>query len=145
MAERSARVLRIDADGLVLGLDDDAPCPGCEIGCRGRCNLFAPDAAGRVDLAAADSVVPAGLRVGDRVRVGLDESRLRRAAMRGYGLALVALLTGAGIGHGLALAAIGQGLNIDPDGPTFLGMVVGLGLALRGNRRHRVFAVVGKL
>lgn len=139
MAERLARVLRVHADTLSL-VTDEAPCQGCSIGCRGRCNLFAPDADGRFEL---DGVNPGGFRVGDRVRIELDDLALRWAAYRGYGLALLGLLVGAGLGYGLAaalFAAMPDSMAMNPghDGPTLVGMLAGLFGALRLNRSWQV-------
>ncbi|MFO0394443.1 MAG: SoxR reducing system RseC family protein [Lysobacteraceae bacterium] len=72
----------------------ESQCRGC-VGCGGRCGLFAADDAGVVRLEHdAEALQP-----GDAVDVEVSAPRLRHAAMRAYGLALVALIAGAFIGH----------------------------------------------
>ncbi|MCZ8166172.1 SoxR reducing system RseC family protein [Silanimonas sp.] len=72
----------------------ESQCRGC-VGCGGRCGLFAADDAGVVRL-EHDATA---LQPGDAVDVEVSAPRLRHAAMRAYGLALVALIAGAVIGH----------------------------------------------
>lgn len=146
MAERFARVLAVHPEALSLETDE-APCQGCSIGCRGRCNLFAPDAQGQFRL---DGLATDEFRVGDRVRIELDDLALRWAAYRGYGLALLGLLAGAGVGYGVSAALISadaspMGLNPGHDGPTLVGMLIGLFSALRLNRPQQVCPGVVKV
>lgn len=89
----------------------ESQCRGC-VGCGGRCGLFASDEAGtlRLDLERSD------LHPGQLVDVEVAAPRLRQAASRAYGLALVAILAGAGIGHAMGALA----------GEANLGALIGL-------------------
>lgn len=156
MAERRARLVAIEPDGLVFEVEEDR-CRDCSIGCAGRCNLFVTDADRRLrlafpsrnrsmsaapspaacsagDSAGDDRVPPFGLSVGADVLIELDEARLRQAGYHGYGLALLALLLGAAAGAGSAALAAGLGLKVDPDVPTLIGMVFALAIAIRRAR-----------
>ncbi|MBW8311371.1 MAG: SoxR reducing system RseC family protein [Rhizobium sp.] len=115
MAEREAEVRSRRGDELGLALLGSA-CEGCAGGCRGRCNLFATGQDGVFHL-----VVPhaADYAPGQRLRLSLDDEALRRAAWRGYGVALLGLLLGAAAGHGLGRAL---------DGPADLFALIGLAL-----------------
>jgi hypothetical protein len=100
MAERDVEVVGCGEDGVRVRLLGSA-CDGCSGGCGGRCNLFAGDAAGEV-LVPRPPTPP--LRAGQRLRLVLDDRRLRAAAWSGYGRAWLGLLAGAGAGRLLALA-----------------------------------------
>lgn len=125
MAEREAEIVSVAGDRLRLRLVGSA-CSGCG-GCGGRCNLFAADAAGELDMPA-----PPGpsARAGDRVRLAIDDVALRRLAWRGYGGALAGLLLGALAGQAVALAWGRHG-----DLLTGAGLVVGTLLAVRLTKR----------
>lgn len=122
MAEREAEVLACGDGRLSLRLLGSA-CDGCVGGCGGRCNVFAGDGDGVIELD-----VPAGARhpAGERLRVALDDAALRHAAWRGYGRVLLGLLAGAALGH-----ALGRLLDVPPDLPSLAGLVLGTFLAAR--------------
>lgn len=127
MAEREVEVCGSQGGQLRLRLLGSA-CDGCAGGCAGRCNLFATNESGEFILPA-----PAGTRVdvGQRLRLCLDDASLRRAAWRGYGLAWLGLLVGAGMGFGL-----GQLWGRQIDLLTLLGLVAGTFTAVRASRRR---------
>jgi positive regulator of sigma E activity len=98
----------------------ESRCRGC-VGCGGRCGLFAASDAGvvRLDLDLdADA-----LRPGDAVDVEVGAPRLRRAASLAYGLAIVALVAGALLGH-----VIGARWSMGNIG-AFVGLLLGTFLA----------------
>lgn len=128
MAERRAEVLAVGEDALRLRLLE-AACSGCRDGCGGRCQLFAPTGGGDCTLPYRD--LPAGLLPGQTVLLEFDDEALRRAAWRGYGLALAGLLLGALAGHGAA-AALGR----DGDPLVLAGLVLGTLLAARATKRR---------
>jgi hypothetical protein len=127
MAERDVEVCGHEAGQLKLRLLGSA-CEGCAGGCAGRCNLFATNDAGEFALPA-----PAGLAVrdGQRLRLCLDDASLRRAAWRGYGVAWLGLMFGAGLGFGL-----GQLWGRHGDLLTLLGLVAGTFAAVLSSKRH---------
>jgi hypothetical protein len=127
MAERDVEVCGSDGGQLRLRLLGSA-CEGCAGGCAGRCNLFATDGSGEFSLP-----VPAGLPVvvGQRLRLFLDDASLRRAAWRGYGLAWLGLMAGAGLGFGL-----GQLWGRHADVLTLLGLLAGTFAAVLSSKRH---------
>lgn len=127
MAERDARVTELAAGQLRLRTDAEA-CRDCRIGCGGRCNVFRSDEAGELTLPLP---AHAHLGIGDRVRLSVDEVALRRAAFAGYGMALLGLLAGAGVGLGLAIMT---GLPRDP--MTLVGLAAGTVWMLRRSKRH---------
>ncbi len=127
MAERRARVLAVADRELRLQLLDSA-CEGCVGGCGGRCNLFAGDADRVFHLttsAARDYCE------GQHLRLQLDDTGLRRAAWRGYGLAWLGLLAGAGAG-----AAIGAAWGRHADLLTLCGLLLGTFAAVHLSKRH---------
>ncbi|QKK03322.1 MAG: SoxR reducing system RseC family protein [Pseudomonadota bacterium] len=94
---QKARVTGSRAGYLTLQFASPEACRRCRQGrgCGG--GLFGAwlgSSAPIVEVAAGDSV-----RVGDWVRVGFDTTFLVRAALRVYGLPLVAFLLGAGLAH----------------------------------------------
>lgn len=96
----------------------ESQCRGC-VGCGGRCGLFAADDAGIASLRPA----PTGeWPVGQIVDVAVPAARLRRAATRAYGVAIVALVAGAALGHavGAAWAASNLGALVGLVSGTFL-------------------------
>lgn len=127
MAERRAEVLAVADGQLSLRLLGSA-CEGCVGGCGGRCNLFAGDAEQVLQLAAPAA---GDFRVGQPLRLQLDDAALRRAAWRGYGRAWLGLLAGAGLG-----AAIGAAWGRHGDGLTLLGLLLGTFLAARFSKRQ---------
>jgi hypothetical protein len=127
MAERDVEVCGSDGGQVRLRLLGSA-CEGCAGGCAGRCNLFATDGSGEFALP-----LPAGLPVvvGQRLRLFLDDASLRRAAWRGYGLAWLGLMAGAGLGFGL-----GQLWGRHADVLTLLGLLAGTFAAVLASKRH---------
>lgn len=128
VAARRAEVLAVAGDALHLRLLEGA-CSGCGDGCGGRCQLFAP--AGGSEFALPRPDTGAGFLPGQTVMLELDVAALRRAAWRGYGLALAGLLVGALAGQGVA-AALGR----DGDLPVLAGLVAGTLLAARATKRR---------
>ena len=127
MAERRVEVVAMDAGELRLRLLGSA-CEGCSGGCAGRCNLFATDDGGEFRM----RVPPAGrFAVGQQARLQLDDSGLRRAAWRGYGLAWLGLMIGAGLG-----ATLGAMLGRHADLLTLIGLLAGTFAAVRFSKRH---------
>lgn len=122
MAEREAEVRSRRGDELGLALLGSA-CDGCAGGCRGRCNLFAAGDDGVFHVVVEDA---AGFLPGQRLRLSVDDEALRRAAWRGYGVALAGLLLGAAAGHGL-----GRALGGPADVFALVGLVLGTFLAAR--------------
>lgn len=127
MAERRVEVVAVDAGELRLRLLGSA-CEGCSGGCGGRCNLFATDAGGEFRMAAPPS---RHFAVGQQARLTLDDSGLRLAAWRGYGLAWLGLMIGAGLG-----AAIGAMFGQHADLLTLAGLLAGTFAAVRFSKRH---------
>lgn len=127
MAERDVEVCGREAGQLRLRLLGSA-CDGCAGGCAGRCSLFATNDAGEFALPA-----PAHLALvdGQRLRLCLDDASLRRAAWRGYGVAWLGLMLGAGLGFGL-----GQLWGRHADALTLLGLLAGTFAAVLSSKRH---------
>jgi len=127
MAEREVEVSAAGADEIRLRLLGSA-CDGCAGGCAGRCSLFLTDGDGEFRMTP-----PQGLRVGigQRFRLQMDDAGLRRAAWRGYGVAWLGLLLGAGLGQlaGLALGRHGDLL-------TLVGLLAGTFAAVLLSKRH---------
>lgn len=127
MAERRVEVVAVEAGELRLRLLGKA-CDGCSGGCGGRCNLFTTDDGGEFRMAAPS----AGRFVaGQQARLKLDDSGLRRAAWRGYGLAWLGLMIGAGLGAMIG-AMLGQHANLF----TLAGLLAGTFAAVRFSKRH---------
>jgi hypothetical protein len=126
MAERDARVIAVEGRTLALELLGSA-CSGCQGGCAGRCSVFATGREGALNLTLPAGPVP---RIGQHLRLRLDDAALRRAAFRGYGLAWLGLLLGAGAGHLLA-RLWGQHDNL----LVMLGLVSGTFLAIGLSKR----------
>jgi hypothetical protein len=127
MAEREVEVSAVGAGEIRLRLLGSA-CDGCAGGCGGRCSLFMTDGDGEFRMSA-----PAGLDIGigQRFRLQMDDAGLRRAAWRGYGVAWLGLLLGAGLGQlaGLALGRHGDLL-------TLVGLLAGTFAAVLLSKRH---------
>jgi positive regulator of sigma E activity len=122
MAEREAEVRSRRGNELGLVLLGSA-CEGCAGGCGGRCNLFAAGDDGVFPVVVEDA---AGFSPGQRLRLSIDDEAIRRAAWRGYGVALAGLLLGAAAGHGL-----GRLLGGSADMFALAGLVLGTFLAAR--------------
>lgn len=127
MAERDVEVCGVQAGQLRLRLLGSA-CDGCAGGCAGRCSLFAGNDAGEFAMPAPAGLVAAP---GQRLRLCLDDASLRRAAWRGYGLAWLGLMIGAGLGFGL-----GQLWGRHGDVLALLGLVAGTFAAVLSSKRH---------
>ncbi len=127
MADREVEVLANDGGGLRLRLVGSA-CDGCAGGCAGRCNLFATDAAGELAMP-----VPPGCdaTAGQRFRLSLDDAVLRRAAWRGYGVAWLGMVLGAGAGY-----ALGHAWGRHGDVLTLCGLLAGTFIAVVSSKRH---------
>jgi hypothetical protein len=102
----------------------EARCRGC-VGCGGRCSLFAsPDADVLTIRHEAGGLVP-----GAAVDVIMAAQGLRHAASRAYGIAMLAVLAGAGIGH-----LVGGWVDA-PNGGALAGLLAGTFLAGRFTKR----------
>jgi hypothetical protein len=126
VAERIAEVVALDAACATLRAG--AACSGCD-GCGGRCNVFRDWRAEGGEIAVPLEQFPDAPHLGQSWTVSLDDDALLRQAARGYGLALLGLLSGAALGFGLARLA-----DIAPDPPTLLGALSG---TLAGWRRSK--------
>lgn len=102
-----------------------AACVGCSGGCEGRCSPFAK-AGDTWDLACGAGA----WQVGQRVRIGIEDSDLRSLALRGYGTVLAGLLLGALAGHVVGLAWGRHG-----DALVATGLVLGTLLSLPASKR----------
>jgi positive regulator of sigma E activity len=127
MAERRVEVVAVHAGELRLRLLGSA-CEGCSGGCGGRCSLFATDDGGEFRMSAPAS---GHFTVGQQARLQLDDSGLRRAAWRGYGLAWLGLMIGTGLG-----AMIGALVGQHADLLTLVGLLAGTFAAVRFSNRH---------
>jgi len=127
VAERDVEVCGSEAGQLRLRLLGSA-CDGCSGGCGGRCSLFATNTAGEFEMPAPRDLP---VTIGQPLRLCLDDASLRRAAWRGYGLAWLGLLLGAGLGFGAGLL---WGRYIDV--LTLLGLVAGTFAAVLSSKRH---------
>lgn len=127
MAEREVEVIAAVDGRLRLRLLG-AQCDGCQGGCAGRCNLFASTEAGEFVF---DAPADVSACTGGRYRLALDDEALRRAAWRGYGLALLGLLLGAVAGY-----AAGAAWPAARDGLTLCGLLAGTFLSVRASKRH---------
>ncbi|MBW8368545.1 MAG: SoxR reducing system RseC family protein [Arenimonas sp.] len=125
MAERDVEVCGSAAGRLRLRLLGSA-CDGCSGGCAGRCSLFATNASGEFEMPAP---VHLPVSIGQPLRLCLDDASLRRAAWRGYGMAWLGLLLGAGLGFGAGLL---WGRHADL--LTLLGLVGGTFAAVRSSK-----------
>lgn len=116
MTRRAARVIRVDGDTALVALEP-ASCDGCRAaaGCREGA-LFRWSARPAVVEVAVPSAP--GDRPGRWITVGLAPAALLRAAGWTYGLPLVLLLAGIGLGTGLA-----------GEGGAAAGALIGLGTA----------------
>ena len=83
------------ADATRVELEPDGACDGCA--CAGRCAL-----GGSRRIALPRSCFAHAPVAGERLRLSIDESMLRRAAIALYGRLLAGLLLGAAAGAGLA-------------------------------------------
>ena len=90
---RRATVVSAERGQLALRWTESR-CRGC-VGCGGRCGLFDAGTDGLVHI----SHDTGALQPGDAVDVAVSAPRLRRAAMRAYGLAIAALVAGVVLGH----------------------------------------------
>lgn len=127
MAERQVEVVAVHAGELRLRLLGSA-CDGCAGGCGGRCSLFATDDGGEYRMPAPEAT---HFLPGQHARLHLDDAGLRLAAWRGYGVAWLGLLLGAGLG-----AATGLLWPAQADLLTLAGLLAGTFAAVRFSKRH---------
>jgi hypothetical protein len=123
VVRRRATVTAVDASGIDVAWSEPR-CRGC-VGCGGRCNLFAVDEASTLRV----PVAPAGWQPGMAVDVEVTAPRLRQAAAAAYGCALLAVLGGVLLGHGLG-AWVGHA-----DLGAFVGLLLGTFSAGRLTKR----------
>lgn len=126
MAERRAAVAALEP-GFAL-LAPEGACSDCE-GCGGRCNLFA-GIGGEPHIRVPLERFRHRPEVGQQVSLELPEAWLRNSALAGYGLPLLGLLAGCGLG-----VAVAQAAGADPNGPSLAGAALGLLAGVRGSRR----------
>lgn len=124
MAERRASIVVLGPPIWRLRLLD-ARCSSCALGCGGRCNAFASDGDGELELSLSSESAPVGLRVGDAVILTLDDALLRRGAWMGYGRVWFGLVLGSALGFG-----IGRWFGINADVTTLAGLVLGTSVAV---------------
>jgi sigma-E factor negative regulatory protein RseC len=119
LVEGIARVVAIEADLAWLEPEQTTSCGGCAssivCGTQGIGTTARKLAARRFALANEQ-----GLRVGERIVVGVSERALLKASATAYALPLLSMLGAGGIAQGLA----------GRDGITMLASVAGLGIGL---------------
>ncbi len=119
LIEGFARVVAVEGGRVWLEPEQTSSCGACSS--VGLCSI-GKDALTARKLAARRFPLPGdlGLRVGERVVVGVRDDSLVKGAMTAYGVPLLTILAGgiAGqeLGHGDAMAALGA----------FSGLVIGL-------------------
>ncbi len=122
MVEGFARVVAVEGGRVWLEPEEMSSCGTCHS--AGLCSI-GKDGGQAKRLASKRFPLPGdlGLRVGERVVVGIAEGTLLKGAATAYGLPLTTLLAGGIIGQELyrtdSMAALGA----------FSGLVLGLGLA----------------
>ncbi|MBI5329934.1 MAG: SoxR reducing system RseC family protein [Betaproteobacteria bacterium] len=125
--EAPARVTRVEGNDAWVVSEAPASCGACGgKGCGSSvfARMWRPDEPEyRVDN-------PIGAAPGEAVVVGLPAGALLRASLLGYGLPLLLLLAGAGLGHALG-----------GEPGAILGGLCGLALAALGVKRSRMSAV----
>ncbi|RAU21578.1 Fis family transcriptional regulator [Paramagnetospirillum kuznetsovii] len=122
LLEGFARVVAVEGGRAWLEPEETTSCGTCHS--AGLCSI-GKDAGNAKRMAAKRFQLPGdlGLKVGERVVVGISETALVKGAATAYGLPLIALLAGGILGQEFyatdGMAALGA----------FGGLVVGLGLA----------------
>lgn len=124
MIEASARVVAVEGDLARVAVERQTACGSCAAkgGCGTR--LISDWLPQRQLSFELENLI--GARPGDRVTVGLDESRMQRYALQLYAVPLAGLLLGAVAGHQLFAH---QGWPAEP-GSVLLGLL-GVAAALR--------------
>jgi positive regulator of sigma E activity len=117
--QRHAQVLSVSAQSVTVRLQD-GPCTGCATGCGGRCDLFRSNHQKQLTLATGVAVVP-----GQQVVLIVSDEQLRRAALKGYGHALLGMLSGAAVG-----AMLARCLGFASDPMVLIGLVLGVAASL---------------
>lgn len=126
MIERRCRVVRIDQSCVLLQAEPGS-CNGC-LGCAGHCSLL-PRGNSEVSIALAD--IDGQLRENEWVSLTMHESALRNEALRGYGLPLAGMLSGAVLGNFFA-SPLGLPTDLATAIASSAGTLLGLNLSKRG-------------
>lgn len=130
MAERQAIIETIENGQIKLRLTSKQ-CSDCTLGCGGRCNVFAGDDSPRFSSALLDHpIIDQSSMIGRQVRLVIDDQALMRNAFLGYGVALLGLVLGAGIGYALGVWRDSQNFF------TLIGACVGTFLAITLSKRR---------
>jgi sigma-E factor negative regulatory protein RseC len=109
LIEQQARIVRIEGASAVARIGGQSGCPACDAGTGCGAGLFARLLRRKPLDIMLDA--PAGAQAGDVVQLGLQESLFLRLVMRLYGLPVLALLGGGGLGAYLArMTSAGPGL-----------------------------------
>jgi sigma-E factor negative regulatory protein RseC len=142
MIEEIVRVVAVEADAVWVEARRQSACGRCGVrsGCgHGLLDEFARGPTVHLRLRAEE--VPAGLREGEMVRVGIEEHALLAASVRVYALPLVGFLAGAAAGELLVGGDLAAGVGAAS------GLVVGLLLAGTGREGSGIEAprVLGRL
>ncbi len=119
LVEGFARVVAVEGGQVWLEPEQSSGCGGCHS--AGLCGIGAAGG-NAAKMAAKRFQLPAalGLRVGERVVVGIGETTLVKGAATAYGVPLITLLAGGILGQEAA----------GTDAMAALGAVAGLGLGL---------------
>lgn len=128
LTEGIAQVVEVEGNMVWLVPESGSSCGGCAsasaCGSKGIGTV-----ANRLEARRFQLVNDAGLRVGERVVVGIRENALLRASLTAYAIPLTTLLTAG------ALAQWFAGNDIITMAAMLAGLVVGLGLARLGAGR----------
>ena len=118
-------MVRVDGDRVWFEPEQTTSCGHCASSavCGTGANGIG-SVASRIELRRFSLDNPAGLRVGERVVVGVDDRALIKAALTAYALPLLTALTAGGLAQGVA----------GDDLVTLAAMVVGLFFGLAGAR-----------
>lgn len=107
MIEVSGRIVAIHGEKARVAIEQDAHCAGC----ASRKTCHGGSGASIIEISH-----PAGMLIGDKVSLGMDESTLTRSALLAYLVPPVCLIVGAGIGdtlgHSDVLAMLGALLGL---------------------------------
>jgi sigma-E factor negative regulatory protein RseC len=117
LVEGFARVAKVETGRVWLDPEPGTSCGGCHS--AGLCGV-GHNAQGKIAARRFAIEGELGLRIGERVVVGIQESSLRKGAFAAYGIPLITLLAG---------GILGQELG-GSDGLAALGAACGLGLGV---------------
>jgi positive regulator of sigma E activity len=132
VAEREVEILAVDAHGIALrALGACSECGGC----GGSCDLFR-DVGRDAKAVLPLELFPEPPRPGERWHLVLADRELLAQAWTGYGIALLGLVLGAALAHGLF-----AGAGAMRDLATAIGALAGTLLALRFSKRRRAGAL----